>query len=103
MYCTNCAGLLRPTDLFCGQCSTRVKSPDASSDGVQYIKAAPSISVSTRTTASSSTPSAQVSASRVSSKSSLTNEVRAQKAATTKQDCVNSKDILPTSPFGLDP
>jgi hypothetical protein len=103
MYCTNCAGLLRPTDSFCGNCGTRVKSPDASSDDIQYIGAAPSVSVSTRTTASSSTPSVRVSASRISSTSSLTNEVRAQKATTTKQDRANSKDILPTSSFGLDP
>lgn len=103
MYCTNCAGVLGPTDIFCGRCGTRVKSPDASSDDVQYIGAAPSVSVSTRPTAPSSTPSARVSASRISSTSSLTNEVRAQKAATTKQDRANSKDILPTSSFGLDP
>jgi hypothetical protein len=49
-------------------------------------------------------PSVRISASRTpSSLSSLTNEVRAQKAATTKQDRANSKDILPTSSFGLDP
>jgi len=100
MYCTNCASFLRPTDLFCGNCGTRVKSPDALSDDVQFISAAPS--VSTRTTASSA-PSARDSASRISSTSSLTNEVRAQKAATTKQDRANSKHILPTSSFGLDP
>ena len=100
MYCTNCAGILGPTDSFCGGCGTRAKSPDASSDDVQYIGAAPS--VSNRTTASSA-PSARVSASRISSTSSLSNEVRARKAATTKQDHANSKDILPTSSFGLNP
>ena len=46
MYYTNCAGLLVPTDLFRSQCATQVKSPDASSDDVQYISAAPSVSVS---------------------------------------------------------
>jgi hypothetical protein len=103
MYCTNCAGILGPTDLFCGCCGTRAKSPNVSSDDVQYISAAPSVSISTRSTAPSSAPSDWVSTSCISSTSSLTNEVRAQKVATTKQDRANSKDILPTSSFGLDP
>ena len=90
MYCTNCASLLRPTDSSCGQCATRVKSLGASSSDVQYTGGA----------APSSAPSARVSASRISSTSSLTNKVRAPKAATTKQDRANSKDILPTSSFG---
>jgi hypothetical protein len=104
VYCANCADLLVPASIFCGHCGTRVKSPDASDDDVQYIGVAPSVSVSTRTTAPS-IPSARVSESRtgISSTSSPTNEVRAQKAATTKQDHANSKDILPTSSFGLDP
>ena len=107
MYCTKCAANLGPADLYCAKCATPVKSSDATpvkspdaSDDVQYIGAIPSIS--TRNTASSM-PSARVSATRISSTSSLSNEVRAQKAATTKQGRANSKDILPTSSFGLDP
>jgi hypothetical protein len=53
MYCPNCAGLVRPTDSFCRHCATRVKSLDASDD-VLYIGTAPSVSVSTRTTAAPS-------------------------------------------------
>jgi hypothetical protein len=102
VYCANCAGLLIPAGIFCVHCGTRVKSPDASSDDVQYIGVAPSVSVSTRTTAPSAT-SARISASRISSTPPLTNEVRAQEAATTKQDRANSKDILPTSSFCFDP
>jgi hypothetical protein len=102
VYCANCAGLLIPAGIFCTHCGTRVKSPDASSSDVQYIGVAPSVSVSTRTTAPS-TPSARVSESRISSTSSPTNEFRAQEAATTEQDRANSKDILPTSSFGFDP
>jgi hypothetical protein len=104
MFCTNCAAKLGPTDLFCGRCGTRVKSPDAASDDVQYVGESILVpSISTRTTAS--TPSARGSASHqsISSTSSLTNEVRVQKAATIKQDRSNSKDILLTSSFGLDP
>jgi hypothetical protein len=50
-----------------------------------------------------SAPLAQVSTSWISSTSSLTNEVLAQKAAATKQDNANSKDILLTLSFSLNP
>jgi hypothetical protein len=105
MYCTNCAASLGSTDLFCSHCGTRVKSPDAASDDVQYISTATrAASIPSIQTTISSIPSVRISASRTaSSTSSLTNEVRAQKAAITKQDRANSKDILPTSSFGLDP
>jgi hypothetical protein len=101
MYCTKCAALLGPTDIFCSNCGTRIKSPDASDD-IQIISppTRPPSLPSTR----SSMPSIRISLSYTpSSTSSLTSEVRAQKLATTKQDCANSKDILPTSSFSLDP
>ena len=100
MYCGNCAASVEPADTFCRRCATRVKDPNATSKDVQYISTASrSASIpSSRPTISSTIPSLQI-----SSTSSLTNEVRAQKAATTKQDRANSKDILPTSSFGLDP
>jgi hypothetical protein len=104
MYCTNCAASLGPADLFCGRCGNRVKSPDASDD-LQYISTTSRASSvpSSRPIIASSIPSVRISASHKSSTSSPTNEVRAQKAATTNQDRANNKDILPTSSFGLDP
>ena len=103
MYCTKCAALLGPTDLFCSNCGTRIKSPDTSED-IQIISPparAPSL-LSTRSSAS--IPLVQISSSyTLSSTSSLTSEVRVQKSATTKQDRANNKDILSTSSFGLDP
>jgi hypothetical protein len=103
MYCTKCAAVLGPTDLFCSNYDTRIKSPDTSDD-IQIISLparAPSL-LSTRSSASM--PSVRISSSYTpSSTSSLTSEVRAQKLATTKQDRANNKDILPTSSFGLDP
>jgi hypothetical protein len=107
MYCTKCAAVLGSTDLFCSNCGTRVKSPDASDD-VQVISPpprAPSLpSTRSSASASASMPSVRVSSSYApSSASSLTSEVRAQKLATTKQDRANSKDILPTSSYSLDP
>ena len=106
MYCSNCAAALTPGGLFCSHCATRVKSSDAPSEDVQYISTASrSASIpSSRPTISSTIPSLRISASHItSSTSSLTNEVHAQKAATTKQDRANSKDTLPTSSFGLNP
>ena len=106
MFCGNCAASLGPADIFCRHCATRVKDPNATSKDVQYITTASrSASIpSSRPTISSTIPSLRISASHIaSSTSSLTNEVRAQKAATTKQDRANNKDVLPTSSFGLDP
>ena len=103
MYCTKCAAPLRAGDIFCSKCATRINSPDASDD-VQIISPpvrAPSL-LSTRDSASM--PSVRIPSSYTpSSTSSLTSEVRLQKLATTKQDRLNNKDILPTSSFGLDP
>jgi hypothetical protein len=93
------------TDLFCSNCGTRIKSPDASND-LQIISPPPPGRTPSlpSTQTSASMPSVQVSSHYPpSSTSSLTSEVRAQKLATTKQDCANNKDILPTSSFGLDP
>jgi hypothetical protein len=100
MYCTKCAALLGLTDLFCSNCGARVKSPDASDD-IQIISPPPQ-ALSTRSSASM--PSVRISLTYTpSSTSSLASEVRAQKAATTKQDRANNKDILLTSSFSLDP
>jgi hypothetical protein len=101
MYCNQCATPHRPTDIFCSNCGSRIKSPDASDDCqiVSPPPRAPSISVRTST----SIPSIRTSSTYPSSSSSLTSEVRAQKAVATKRDRANNKDILPTSSFGLDP
>jgi len=84
MYCTKCAALLGPTDLFCSNCSTRIKSPNTSND-VQIISPparAPSLP-STRS--STSILLVRISSSHTPSfTSSLTSKVRAQKLATTK-------------------
>jgi hypothetical protein len=106
MYCTNCVASLGLADIFCRRCTTRVKDPNATSKDVQYISTTSrSASIpSSRPTISSTIPSLRISANHIASSTSfLTNEVRAQKAATTKQDRANSKDILPTSSFGLNP
>jgi hypothetical protein len=92
MYCTNCAASLGPTDLFCSYCGTRVKSPDAAFDDIQYISAsarAPSMLLA-RSTISTSMPLVRVSYT-FSSTPSYINEARVQKAATTKLDRANSK------------
>jgi len=98
MYCTKCAAVLGSTDLFCSNCGTRVKSPDASDD-IQIISPPRALSLPS-TQSSASMPSVRVSSSYMpSSTSSLTSEVCAQKLATTKQDCANNKDILQQSYF----
>jgi hypothetical protein len=102
MYCTKCATLLGPTDLFCSNCGTRIKSPDTSDD-VQIISPPRAPSLLSRTSTSASIPLIRTPSTYPSSTSSVTSEVRAQKAISTKRDRANNKDILPTSSFGLDP
>src|SRR5947199_9619024 len=104
-FCTGCSHALDPEDSFCGNCRKPVKRSNNDNDDVQIIgsfipsTASRASSIPTRTTDQAST-----SASRIpSSSSSITNEVRGNKAATTKKDRANSKDILPTSAYGVDP
>jgi len=110
MFCSRCVNGIDPTtDLFCSRCGNPVVKSEP--DEVQFIGAIPTSPSSTCTPSipswtSNSTLSIQVSTSKKppsSSSSSLTDEVRAQKAIAIKHDQAKSKDILPTSAFGLDP
>jgi hypothetical protein len=100
MFCTRCGVPYEPTALFCSSCGLRLRSPDTTSDDLLIVE---SISTAPPQNCTSATTSIRTPTSRYPSTSSLTSEVRAQKAIPIKQDRTNSKDILPTSSFGLDP
>jgi hypothetical protein len=103
-FCTGCSNALDSEDSFCGNCRKPVKRSDNDNDDVQIIGSIPSTASHASSFPTRPSDQASKSAGRMpSSSSSITNEVRANKAATIKKDRANSKDVLPTSAYGVDP
>ena len=107
MFCSDCGYSVKPTDSFCSNCGHLVQKPDlTANDDANDVQVISPGSFIRSACASSSRPtrnSDQVSISTLPSSSSISNEVRANKAIATKRDRANNKDVLPTSSFGLDP
>ena len=98
MFCSKCSTTIEKTSKFCYKCNSSYPPPtlldDSNDDDVQYIKSSTKLSI---LGSLSQIPSSSTHGSLVSI------DVRAVKAKATFQDRATSKDVQPTSKFGVDP